>query len=283
LANVVDDHLMKISHVIRAEEWLSSTPKHLLLYRYFGWTAPQFAHMPLVLNEKRAKLSKRDGEVALLAYRDMGYLPEAMVNFLVFLGWNPKTQQELYSMDELIRDFDFDHVNKAGAIFNIKKLNWFNEQYIRKLSLDELLSRCIPYLEKAGYKEIRSGYFRDILALLQDRLTTLVDVVTFAKFFFEEVPVSPELLAWKKLSVSQAKHNLVLLSVFLENYTGEWNIRVLEQSILAWISQSQMKNGDVLWPMRVALSGQKNSPGPFEIAAILGREETMKRLARVTR
>ena len=148
LAVVVDDYLMKISHVIRSEEWLPSTPKHVLLYEYFGWEPPKWVHLSLILNPDKTKMSKRKGDVSVEDYTEKGYLPEAMLNFLAFLGWNPGTEKEVYSMKELIRDFSLEKVHKAGAIFNIEKLDWLNGHYIRRLSLDELEKYVVPFLIK---------------------------------------------------------------------------------------------------------------------------------------
>src|SRR3989339_2116383 len=146
LAVVVDDHLMQISHVTRTEEWLPSTPKHILLYEYLGWEIPRFAHLPLLLNTDKTKMSKRKGDVAVEDYIKKGYLPQAMINYLALLGWNPGTEKEIYSMEELLKDFSLERVHKAGAVFNIEKLNWYNSYYIKQLSPNELTKLCLPYL-----------------------------------------------------------------------------------------------------------------------------------------
>ncbi|PIT87772.1 MAG: glutamate--tRNA ligase, partial [Candidatus Magasanikbacteria bacterium CG10_big_fil_rev_8_21_14_0_10_40_10] len=150
LAVVVDDHLMKITHIIRGEEWLSSTPKHILLYQMFGWTPPEFAHLSLLINEKKQKLSKRHGDVSVHDYIDKGYLPEALINFVAFLGWNPGDEREMFSLEELTKEFDFNKVSKSAAVFNMAKLDWYNGQYIRNLNIDELTRRCLPFLVRAG-------------------------------------------------------------------------------------------------------------------------------------
>mgnify|MGYP001566138793 CR=1 FL=1 len=291
LANVVDDHLMEISHVIRSDEWLSSTPKHLLLYRFFEWEAPLFAHLPLILNAKKAKLSKRDGEVALLAYKDIGYLPEAMLNFLVLLGWNPKNDQEIFSRYELVQCFDLKNINKAGAVFNLEKLNWFNGHYIRKKSVEEFTQLCLPYFFRANLFAPEGDLFRKVgteklvdisyiqrrVALFQERLVRFDEIVELSDFLFtDELSIDTELLAWKKLTVVNAQKNLARLKSFLLTYEGAWTKEELERDILAWIAENKLKNGDVLWPFRVALSGKKASPGPFELASVLEREEVFK-------
>src|SRR3989344_3510288 len=149
-AVVIDDHFMEITHIIRGEEWISSVPKHLQIYKYFGWEVPEMAHLPLLLNPDKSKLSKRQGDVAVEDYMKKGYLPEALVNFVAFLGWNPGTEKEIYSLEELIQDFDLDKVGKTGGVFNIEKLNWYNKQYIKNLSNQELAARAKPWLEKEG-------------------------------------------------------------------------------------------------------------------------------------
>ena len=150
LANVIDDYQTKISHVIRSEEWLSSTPKHLVLYQAFGWPAPQFAHLPMILGSDKAKLSKRHGATAVLDYKKQGYLPEALINFIAFLGWNPGTEKEIFSLEELIKEFSLERVNESAAIFNLEKLNWLNGYYLRQMQIDELTKKCLPYLEDRG-------------------------------------------------------------------------------------------------------------------------------------
>lgn len=294
LANVIDDALMKVSHVIRADEWISSTPKHLLLYRFFGWNPPLFAHLPLILNEKRAKLSKRDGEVAVLAYRDLGYLPEAVLNFIAFLGWNPKTDQEFFTLDELINAFELSGVNKAGAVFNIQKLNWFNKHAIRKKSFEELTKLCLPYLEQLGLDSVGNDEFvfgpsgkrlsrydlERMIGLFADRMQTTAEIKELIGFLLVDLPsYDPYLLSWKGEDVASAKHHLQNLYKELYAYDGEWSKQALEAHFLSWIQALELKNGPVLWPLRVSLSGLQNSPGPFEIAELLGKDETLKRVA----
>ncbi len=174
LANVVDDHLMGISHVIRGEEWLSSTPKHVLLYRYFGWDMPQFAHLPLLLNPDKSKLSKRQGDVAVEDYRKKGYLPEALVNFVAFLGWNPGDERELFSKEELVQEFSLERVGKSGAVFNIEKLNWLNAQHLRQKTGDEILAMLRPLLKNGT--EAGNAYPDEYLLRVVEAMRERVDV-----------------------------------------------------------------------------------------------------------
>ncbi len=276
-AVVIDDHLMGITHIIRGEEWISSVPKHVQLYKYFGWEIPQMAHLPLLLNPDKSKLSKRQGDVAVEDYRKKGYLPEALVNFVAFLGWNPGTEKEMYSIEELIQDFDLAKVGKTGGVFNIEKLDWFNKQYIKNLSNAELVEKARPWLEEAGIAH--SSLLEKAVGLERERITTLSELPGAIKFVFELPEYSPELLIWKKSSAEEVKNILPKLLDFFQSVTEEdWKKLVLEEKTKAWIAEQGFSTGSVLWPLRVALSGQENSPGPFEIAEVLGKEELSRRL-----
>lgn len=284
LANVVDDHLMGITHVIRGEEWLPSTPKHVLLYEAFGWDVPQFAHLPLLLNPDRSKLSKRQGDVAVEDYLAKGYLPEALLNFVALLGWNPgegKTQ-EIFSLDELVEAFDLAHVHKGGAIFDVKKLDWLNAQYIKKLSLDDLVAKAEPFLLKKPWfenvvPEKRTPEFlRRAFLIEQDRLQKLSDVGESVKFFFFEPAVDPALLPWKQNTPEETRESLKkmrdTMQILSEN---EWTRERLGSMLLEAAGE---RKGDFLWPLRVALSGEKQSPPPFEIAWVIGKTATLRRI-----
>ena len=294
-AHVVDDHLMQTSHIIRGEEWLPSAPKHILLFKYFGWEVPRYAHLPLLLNPDKSKLSKRQGDVSTGSYLEKGYLPEALLNFIVLLGWNPKTEEEIFSMDEMIEKFDLSGVNKYGAVFNVEKLDWVNGMYIRKMELDKLAELCVPYLEKAGLIEkisedeflnrltgetLGSKKLAQIISLEQERMKKLSEIGESVRFIFEDVPVyEKDLLAWKKMTVEGARKNLQLIYAKLENteekdFTKDNLLRIIN----CLKEATGLGTGELLWPMRVSLSGLKNSPGPFEIAEVLGKEKTLKRI-----
>ncbi|GAH44132.1 unnamed protein product, partial [marine sediment metagenome] len=202
LANVIDDHLMEISHVLRAEEWLSSTPRHLLLYKAFGFEPPQFAHLPMILGADRAKLSKRHGAVSITEYRELGYLPEAMVNFLALLGWSLDDRTEILSRQGLIDNFSLERVSRTAAVFNRDKLNWMNGVYIRSLTAEEFFEAAEPYLmtdRLVGETLIANEqYVRDILPLIQERARTLAEVTELTQFFFsDELDYVPSLLIGK--------------------------------------------------------------------------------------
>ncbi|HPI67324.1 MAG TPA: glutamate--tRNA ligase [bacterium] len=281
LANVVDDHEMDITHVIRAEEWLPSTPKHILLYQMFGWTPPEFAHLSMILAPDKSKLSKRHGATSVIEFKNLGYLPEAVVNYIALLGWNPGTEQEIFSLEELIKEFSLEKVQKAGAVFDLEKLNWLNGHYIRLLSTEELLKLCIPYFTDYGLHitDYKKDYLQKVIALEQERLKKLSDIKEATEYFFVEPIYDKELLKWRKSDLADAKEKLQFLSTQLEKVPEEnWTRSALEQFIKDLITAEKLDTGAVLWPMRVALSGQKNSPSPFEIAEVLGKEETLERI-----
>lgn len=282
LAAVVDDHFMEITHVVRGDEWLSSTPKHLQLYKYFGWDVPQFAHLPLLLNPDKTKLSKRQGDVAVEDYTNKGYLPQAMVNFVAFLGWNPGTEQELYSMEQLIKDFKIEKINKSGAVFNLEKLDWYNQQYMRTLPDDKLAQASLPWLIKAGLvdENVDKNWLSKALSLEKDRVTTLVELPEALKFVFSLPEYDGQILVWKKSNIDELKHVLPKLNNYLNTISvQDWNKEKLQVLVGEWTANNNFVNGVVLWPLRVALSGQQNSPGPFEIAEVLGKEESLRRVA----
>ena len=278
LASVIDDHEMEITHVIRGEEWLSSTPKHLLLYLAFGWTPPAFSHLPLLLNADRSKLSKRQGDVAVEDYLKKGYLPEAILNFILLLGWNPGTEQEIFNLEEMIETFDLAKVNKAGAIFNSEKLDWLNGCYLRKKTDEELAKLALPYFKKAGLKPDLS-YLEKVVATEKERIKKLEEIVLATEFFFKEPIYDPKLLLWQKMTKDQTLKNLKEILSFLEKMPEKkWQKEILEKETINFINQNQFRIGEMLWPMRVALTGKKNSPGNFEIAEALGKKNSMKRI-----
>lgn len=284
LANVVDDHLMGITHVIRGEDWLPSTPKHILLYRALGWDIPQFAHLPLLLNGDRSKLSKRQGDVAVEDYLEKGYLKEAVINFVALLGWNPGkgSTQEVFSLEELIAAFDVAHVHKAGAVFDLKKLDWINAQYIKKLSLDDLIKYVKPYLEQKDFfigadaARKDDGYLKKVLAIEQQRLSVFSYVGEENRFFFEDVSVEKEMLRWKEIDDAGLKKSLENSHAVLAALDAQaWELQSIERALLEAAGENR---GELLWPLRVALTGAQKSPSPFEVAWVLGKEETIRRI-----
>jgi len=288
LAVVVDDHHMEITHVIRGEEWLSSTPKHVVLYKLFGWEPPVFAHLPLLVNVERQKLSKRHGDVAVQDFMEKGYLPEAMVNFVAFLGWNPGNEKEIFSLDELVKEFSLERASKSSAVFNEDKLIWYNKEYMKALPVSELINRVLPFFINSGIfkssEEVDRNVLEKIVAIERERANTLKDIPLAVGFFFaDELMYESEMLVWKKDTREGSKEKLMKLAETLETFSiEEWTKEILEQKVQSWIQENNLGVGDVLWPMRVALSGQKNSPGPFEIAEVLGKEKTILRLRKAS-
>lgn len=298
LAVVVDDHHMDITHVMRAEEWISSTPKHLLLYQMFGWKAPEFAHMPQLLNADRSKLSKRQGDVAAEDYLKKGYLPEALINFLALLGWNPSSDKEIYTLKDLAQAFDIAKVNKGGAVVNFEKLEWLNGHYIRQKSVRELTKFCLPYFAGAGFfksditkllnpssiiltsgEKVTLAWISQIIALEQERLKKLIDIAPATEYFFHEPNYDAEILQWKKMDKPAVVKSLTYLVELLKGANAKvWKASELEKFIKADIESHAFSMGEVLWPMRVALTGREFSPPPFAVAVILGKEKTLKRL-----
>ncbi|OGH83769.1 MAG: glutamate--tRNA ligase [Candidatus Magasanikbacteria bacterium RIFOXYA2_FULL_44_8] len=279
LAVVVDDHLMEISHVTRAEEWISSTPKHLQLYKFFGWEPPLFAHLPQLLNNDRSKLSKRQGDVAAMDYAKKGYLREAMINFLAFLGWNPGTSQDVFSLDELVKTFDLSKVSKAGAVFNMEKLDWCNREFLKILPIETLAERALPYFIEAQIAT-DTARLEKIIPLERERVTTLAELPAALSFVFNLPDYDGAIIVWKKSNSDEAKKVLEDLKKLMNTFSvQDWNKANLEVKVGEWVKGSSLSNGVVLWPLRVALSGQQNSPGPFEIATVLGKDESLRRIA----
>ena len=296
LAVVVDDHEMQITHVIRGEEWLPSTPKHILIYQALGFEPTKFAHLPLIFNPDKTKLSKRQGDVAVEDFLAKGYLKEALINFVAFLGWNPKTEQEIFSLDDLINQFDLSKVNKSGAVFDTNKLDWLNSQYIKKMPGSELYRKLIPYWQTAALivegdsaVSIANGpvisyeFLESVAALEKERLKKLSEIGENTKYFFKEPEYDGKLLVWKKSDPDKTKKVLADLQNLISTFTNkDFEIQNLEPKIKDFISKNNFDNGSVLWPMRVALTGQEKSPSPFEVASVLafglGKEEILKRL-----
>ena len=278
LANVVDDHLMGITHVIRGEEWLSSTPKHVLLYRYFGWEMPAFAHLPLLLNPDKSKLSKRQGDVAVEDYRKKGYLPEALVNFVAFLGWNPGDEREIFSREDLVREFSLDRVGKSGAVFNIEKLNWLNAQHLRAKSGAEILAMLRPLLEGAAPGESRFSdeYLLRVIEAMRERVTFVGDYLEKAPYFFRAPETyEPDTVRkrWNPASPELLRALLREFSALPDPQPADY-----EAALVRTAERSAVKKSDLIHPLRLAVSGMGAGPGLYDILAILGKEETIRRI-----
>jgi glutamyl-tRNA synthetase len=280
LAVVVDDHLMQISHVIRGEEWLPSTPKHVLLYQYFGWELPVFAHLPLLLNPDKSKLSKRQGDVAVEDYRAKGYLQEAMINFIAFLGWNPGDEREIFSLEELIREFSLERVGKAGAVFNVEKLNWLNFQHLKIEPDEEVLRMLREHMAQVGLdsSSYSDAYLLGVIAAMRERVTFVQEFVEKSPYFFKapmEYDADVLKKRWKSDTASQLK---TLAEEFsrLEHADKE----DFEAAVHHVAEALKVKNSDLIHPLRLALSGVGAGPGLYEIAFLLGKDETIRRMNR---
>lgn len=276
LANVVDDHFMQVNMVIRGEEWLPSTPKHILLYQYFGWEIPEFAHLPLLLNEDRSKLSKRQGDVAVEDYRAKGILPEALLNFVALLGWNPGDDREIFSLDELVEVFSLERVNKAGAVFNIEKLYWMNGQYLRSIEVNDYLKRAKAWLLDSDHRTTSD----DLLILVRDSLTTLADLPKVLSPLMSDpvVPENPEAAEMLRAESSQ----LVLAAAI--NFLDSRDTLSADdfKVIMKQLQQETGVKGKNLWmPIRIALTGQMHGPELPRIVEIFGKDKVRERLAAV--
>lgn len=269
LANVVDDHEQGITHVIRAEEWLPSTPKHILLYEAFGWTPPQFAHLPMVLGPDRSKLSKRHGAKAALDYKK-DYLPEAIINFIALLGWNPKTDQEIFSLNELIKEFDLSKINKASAIFNLEKLNWLNGRYIKRMNLDNLVLMCKKYVP---IKDEDEKMFREIVKLHQNRMQTFIDIVKYYHYYKRtELEYDQNILIPKGgLREETIEYLELSLEKIKKIHPANYKASTLKVDFEALIKERGLTNKVILWPLRVAITGLEKSPGVFEMMEAHGK------------
>ena len=274
LAVVIDDYLMKITHVVRGEEWIPSFPKHLLLYRYFGWDPPQFAHLPLILNPDRSKLSKRQGDVAVEDFRNNGYLPESLVNFVAMLGWSPAEEKELFTLPELIREFSFERVNKSGAVFDQEKLNWMNQQYIQKLELNDLQQRLKPFINKTPYAGKDQKILRKIMKILQPRLVTLSEIQDRLLLFFENNPEAsdPEVLkVLREENSKQVLANFIKQVESVEKLTKD-NLGDLMKNVQ---NETKIKGKNLWMPLRYAITLDTEGPDLNLIVDLFGKERCL--------
>lgn len=287
LANVVDDHIMEITHVIRGEEWLPSAPLHILLYQAFGWNSPIFAHLPLLLKpEGNGKLSKRDADLGGFpvfplewkdpasgqiskGFREEGYLPEATINFLAFLGWNPGTEQELFSLEEMVKAFSLERINKAGAKFDVNKAKWFNEQYVKLQPIESIVSTYLPTMDKAKAEAFASLYL--------DRITFPKELVSLSQEFFEVPLVYDQQVLSSKWN-KESQDALQLLHTKLSASTPDWNSEAIKQGISSILEEAGIKMGKVMQLLRVALSGNGAGPDLMISMELWGRESVFNRL-----
>lgn len=284
LANIVDDHFMEISHVLRAQEWIPSTPNHILLYKAFGWNPPQFYHLPMVLGEDGRKLSKRHGATQVRDFKEKGYLPEAIINFIVLLGWALDDKQEIFSLDELKKSFDINKINKSSAVFNYSKLNWFNGFYIRKKSIDELLKLTLPFYkdkkiisQEPGEEEL--DYLRKIIPLIQERIEFINEAPDKSDFMFGDLP---SYKTWGEIIPKKTDKDTVIKilsdSKEILKKLGIESTDDLQHKLYDLSKKYEVKAGAVFMPIRIAITGINKSPELFPVMEILGKERVLNRI-----
>jgi glutamyl-tRNA synthetase len=280
LANVVDDHLMRISHVIRAEEWISSTPKHVLLYQAFGWEPPMFMHMPLLRNPDKSKISKRKNPVSLEYYERQGYLPEAMCNFLALMGWSMPDEREVFSLDEMIQAFSFERISLGGPVFDLQKLDWLNGVYLRQLSVAELQHRLYEQMLAPKVQRLTNmAYAQAITPLFQERLHTLADFHTMAAFFYDTpLRYDKNLLIPKGRNSQDTARVLADVAEYLQRYSGPWTDAELEASMRTYLEGARWEARDLFMALRVAITGRTASPPLFATMQVLGKDVCLTRL-----
>lgn len=278
LASVVDDHLMKITHIIRGDEWVSSTPKHILLYDAFGWKHPYFVHLPAILSPRGGKLSKREGTVSIKDFREKGYLPEAIINFIIFLGWNPGTEEEIFSLEELVERFSIGRMGASPSIFDTAKLNYLNGYYIRNKTEKDLL-KILKKFNPDISKLAPDSYLLKVIEIEKDRMITLNDFFKLTSYFFKTPKYDPSILIFKK---SNSAKTLAGLKASFSHLTdvpeSKWSGDYLNAILTKIVKENSLSNGDVFWPIRTALSGLEASPSPAELLFVLGKKESLKRI-----
>ena len=281
---VVDDGLMGVTHVIRGQEHINNTPRQILILEALGFARPQYAHIPLIMSPRGGKLSKRDPEVIpALEYRDLGILPESLINFLAFIGWNPGDEREVMTKEELVKEFRLERVQKSGGVFNIEKLYWINKKYLQRLSEEKFISYIEPVMVeyRKKQKEFNEEMFRKILPLIRERVEAYRDLQEMIEngdfdYFFERPAIDREKLVWKKADVEETERHLHYLQELLAGYDGAFTADKLKE--LIWPYAEEQGRGNVLWPLRYALSGKEKSPDPFTLLEILGKEESLARV-----
>lgn len=278
LANVIDDHLMNITHIIRGEEWLTSVPKHIILYNAFGWEVPQMAHVPLILNPDKSKLSKRQGDVATEDYLNKGYLKEALINFVALLGWNPGEgeEREIFSLDELCKMFTLERVQSSGAVFNVEKLNWMNGEYIKACDVDKLIELCMPYLEKAGYDTSDTEKAKRVVTAIRNYLSKLDETAVQAKIYYNGNLILND--EQKNILGSETSRQVFEELISLINNTENITIDNFKPLLSEVQKKTGIKGKNLFMPIRLALTGEEHGPELGLIAYVLGKEEVINRL-----
>lgn len=276
-ANVIDDHLMEITHVVRGNEYISSTPKYQRLYDAFGWESPKYIHLSLITDENHKKLSKRSGHASFEDLLEQGFVAEAVVNYIALLGWSPEDNREIFTLDELIEAFDYHHISKSPAVFDIVKLKWMNGEYIKAMDNEKFYEMAMPYIKEVITKDLD---YRKILDMVKTRIEIFPDIKEMVDFFEELPEYDAAMYTHKKMKTNTENSLEVLKDVLpiLEEMT-DYSVDALHDRIMQYISEKGIKNGQGLWPVRTAVSGKQMTPaGAFEIMEVLGKEETLRRI-----
>ena len=278
LANVVDDHLMNVSHVIRGEEWLISVPKHIFMYEALGWKVPKFVHLPLLLNPDKTKLSKRQGDVAVEDYLAKGYLPEALINFIALLGWHASEDREFYTLEELIKAFSIKRISKSGAVFDVEKLNWMNGSYLRNLDLEYVAERAKPFFEKAGIDISDHEKFLRVVDNARKRVATIPEMITHSEMFYHELKFSDE---DKELISNENARKLYSFWIERLGIKENWTENEIKELVKETTQAVGVKGKDLYFPLRLALFGEVHGPDIPALIDILGTKEAIARLRSV--
>ncbi len=282
-AVVVDDALMKISHVMRGDDHISNTPKQILIYEALGFSLPEFAHLPMIMGPDHTRLSKRHGATSVVEYKKMGYLPEAVVNYIALLGWSSGDGREVFSTEELIREFTLEKISRHAAIFNLEKLNWLNNEHLKRMSVDSLTERLIPFLEEANYlrKEDLSpskiNWLKEIARLMQGRFRNFSQFIEFTDYFFQDkIDIEPQV--WESVLNKEGVPQILQLLKDKLSSLEVWKEENIENAVRDVASSLKIKGGEIIHPTRVALTGKKIGPGLFELMAVLGQKKAIERL-----
>lgn len=276
-ANVIDDHLMGITHVVRGNEYLSSTPKYTRLYQAFGWEEPVYIHCPLITNEEHQKLSKRSGHSSFEDLVEQGFVTEAIVNFTALLGWSPAVNEEIFSLQELIEQFDYTHISKSPAVFDMTKLRWMNGEYLKRMDSEKYYELAMPYINEVVTKPYDKKAIAD---LVKTRIETLLDIAGHIDFFEELPEYDTEMYVHKKMKTTK-ESSLGVLKDLLPRLKelSDYSVPAIEALLMGYVQEKEIKNGQGLWPVRTAVSGKQMTPGgAYEIMAILGKDESIRRI-----
>ena len=283
-AVVIDDALMKITDVMRGDDHISNTPKQILIYEALGFTIPKFAHIPMIMGPDHTRLSKRHGATSVMEYKKMGYISEAVVNYIAHLGWSPGDEREIFIKKELIKEFSLDKISKHAAVFSMEKLNWFNGEYLKKMSIDSLTKMLLPFLREANYIEneeslspAKNKYIKEVLKLMQGRIKNFSQFIDYADYFFvDKIDIEPQ--AFNGVLNKEGVKDILLVLQEKISSLKCWDEESIENAVREVASSLQIKGGQIIHPTRVALSGKKVGPGLFELMVVLGQDKTVKRL-----